>query len=112
MDFKNLRDLADKNEVRIDDHNGHSRNPPHYYLLQEAFLFYFNTFIAKKESFDFYASATSTDKRKALEILEHQFLDIENTVFCPTRYITLLIPASLPPLISNGEIYDRPDRHS
>jgi len=82
MTIKKLKNLADKNEVRVDDHQGHSMSPPHYYLLQEAFSYYFKTFITKNASYEFYVSATSTDKRKALTILEHQFLDIENTVFC------------------------------
>jgi len=119
MDFKKLRNLADKNEVRIDNHRGHKRSPPHYYLLQETFLFYFQTFISKNESYDFYASATSTDKRKAMEILERQFLDIENTVFCLIsfeRFFELFIKDFLKEthihLIHqlNNRSYQRPNR--
>ena len=81
MDFIKLKNLADKNEVRIDNHKGHTSNPAYYYdSLRNAFGFYFNTFITKNASYESYITATSTDKRKALKILESQFLDAENTV--------------------------------
>lgn len=83
MDLKQLKNLAAKNEVRIDDHAGHKSKPAHFYSsLRDAFGFYFNTFQTKNESYDFYISSTSTTIKKNLKILESQFLDVENTVLC------------------------------
>lgn len=83
MDFKKLKNLAAKNEVRIDDHVGHKRIPAHFYdSLRDAFRFYFNTFYCNQTSYDFYISSTTTNVKKNLDTLERQFLDQENTVLC------------------------------
>lgn len=83
MDAKKLKNIAEKNEVRIDDHKGHKSLPTYYYSsLRNALSFYFNTFQSKGDSYDFYISSTSTNIKKNLRILEGQFLDEENTVLC------------------------------
>jgi hypothetical protein len=81
MNFLQLKNLADKNEIRIDDHNGSKSSPDHYYeSLRNAFGFYFNTFQKINSSYDFYINSTSTAKKEYLDILERQHLDIENSV--------------------------------
>jgi len=81
MELIKLKNLATRNEVRIDNHKEYKSQPQYFYeSLRNAFGFYFNTFIIKNASYDFYANATSRDKKKSLKILEHQFLDEENTV--------------------------------
>lgn len=81
MDITKLKNLAQRNEVRIDNHKAYNSKPHFFYSsLRNAFGFYFKTFITHNTSYDFYISATSTDKKKSLTILERQFLDEENTV--------------------------------
>lgn len=76
-----LKNLAIKNQVRIDDHEGYKSNPQYFYnSLRNAFNFYFKTFITNNASYEIYISATSTDKKARLKILENDFLDEENTV--------------------------------
>lgn len=81
MDVQKLKNLAAKNEVRIDDYKGHKSSPAYFYSsLRNALGFYFNTFQTKNESYEFYVSSTATNIKKNLTILESQFLDEENTV--------------------------------
>lgn len=76
-----MKNIAIKNEVRIDNHKGYSSNPPYFYdSLRNAFGFYFKTFITRNSSYDSYISSSAADKKKSLKILERQFLDEENTV--------------------------------
>lgn len=81
MDITKLKNIAQKNEVRIDNHKAHNSRPQFFYSsLRNAFGFYFKTFITNNTAYNAYISATSTDKKKSLSILESQFLDEENTV--------------------------------
>jgi hypothetical protein len=83
MNSTQLINLAGKNEVRIDNHKGGSSKPPYFYhSLRNAIDYYFKTFRSNNSSYDFYISATSTNKKKTLSIIERQFLDEENTVLC------------------------------
>lgn len=87
MNHTQLQNLADKNEVRIDDHKGTKISPPYYYTsLRNAVQLYFKTFRTNNEAFDHYFSATATSKKQNLGILEMQFLDIENTFLCLVEF--------------------------
>ena len=73
-----LKNLAEKNEVRIDNHKNFKSTPPFYYdSLRHAFQFYFNTFRTHNASYESYAQGLF--KRK-VKILKWQYLDADNTV--------------------------------
>lgn len=82
MDSSQLKNLAEKNEVRIDKH----REPPYFYdSLRNAYYHYFKTFITKNSSYESYIISSTTYNRKQLKALERQFLDEENT------YLTIVL---------------------
>ena len=71
MNFKELRDLSQKHELRIDDHEDFKRTPPYYYdSLRHAFGFYFNTFLTSNSRYEYYADGTA----------DRDVLDEDNTV--------------------------------
>lgn len=81
MTFIDLKNIAERNEVRIDNTKDRKRTPPYYFdSLRDTFVFYFHTFRSNNSSYEHYAVASSSVKKKNRKILENQFLDTENTV--------------------------------
>ncbi len=87
MKFTDLKNLAEKNEVPVDNTNDRKRTPPHYFeSLRNAFASYFSTFRTNNSSYESYAMSISTTKKAHLNILESQFLDVENTVLSMVHF--------------------------
>jgi hypothetical protein len=87
MKFADLKNLAEKNEVPVDNTKDRKRTPPHFFnSLRDAFASYFNTFRTNNSTYESYAMSTSTTKKAQLKILESQFLDVENTVLSMVHF--------------------------
>lgn len=92
MKYDTLRRLCERNEVRIDDHGGHTRTPPYYYdSLRHAFEAYFKTFQTKNAVYHWYAEGLTN---RNIHTLRGQYLDEENTVLALVsfaRFFELLL---------------------
>lgn len=87
MKFTDLKNLAERNEVKIDNTKDRKRTPPHHFeSLRNAFASYFSTFRTSNATLESYAMSTSTTPKKQLTILESQHLDVENTVLSLTNF--------------------------
>lgn len=84
MNFDQLRDLAEKNEVSLKDHGGRKRTPPYYYdSLRQALGAYFNTFVTQNAKYNWYAEGLSAT-RKASPFAG--YLDEDSTVISLTAF--------------------------
>lgn len=87
MKFTDLKNLAERNEVKIDNTKDRKRTPPHYFeSLRNAFAAYFHTFRTSNATLESYAMSTSTTPKKQLTILESQHLDVEHTVLAMVNF--------------------------
>lgn len=78
MDVRQLRGLAERNEVIIGNYKGRKTSYPFYYdSLRHAFGFYFNTFQSNNASYEFYAQGLAN---RNVSYIKHQYLDESNVL--------------------------------
>lgn len=78
MDFNQLTNLAEKNEIKVSSHSKRKRIPEYYYdSLRHAFGYYFNTFQTQNVNYEEYSLGLSDEFNKGAK---DRYLDEDNTV--------------------------------